>query len=130
MKSFFLLMLFTCFSIASSLGQIQAKWIGGYPGRSKDWNCAMNWSNNKVPNEFTDVSIPSFEYCYMNYPELYLGVKEVRSLELGNYARLKISTNSQLIVHKKASQELNLNRIEIKGRLIIKYHDPYVFATH
>lgn len=34
-------------------------WQGGKPGRSTDWNCPANWSEGRVPDEFTQVIIPA-----------------------------------------------------------------------
>lgn len=37
--------------------QKTATWKGGAPGRNNDWNCAANWKEGRVPNEFSDVLI-------------------------------------------------------------------------
>jgi hypothetical protein len=39
--------------------QTTATWQGGKPGRTNDWNCSANWSNGRIPDEFTQVIIPS-----------------------------------------------------------------------
>jgi len=47
------------FSFSSAvLSQQSITWIGGTPGRTQDWNCAQNWSTGKVPDDFSDVTIP------------------------------------------------------------------------
>jgi hypothetical protein len=38
--------------------QTTAIWQGGKPGRTNDWNCPANWSEGRVPDEFTQVIIP------------------------------------------------------------------------
>lgn len=44
--------------------QTTATWQGGKPGRTTDWNCPANWSEGRVPNEFTQVIIPSGVHYY------------------------------------------------------------------
>ncbi len=39
--------------------QTSATWRGGKPGRTNDWNCSANWSENRIPDEFAQVIIPS-----------------------------------------------------------------------
>ncbi len=39
--------------------QTTATWQGGKPGRTTEWNCAANWSEGRVPDEFTQVIIPA-----------------------------------------------------------------------
>lgn len=44
--------------------QISATWQGGKPGRANDWNCPSNWSEGRVPDEFTQVIIPTGKQFY------------------------------------------------------------------
>lgn len=39
--------------------QRTATWQGGKPGRATEWNCAANWEEGRVPDEFTQVIIPT-----------------------------------------------------------------------
>ncbi|MBL7827237.1 MAG: hypothetical protein JNJ57_11435 [Saprospiraceae bacterium] len=43
----------------NAFSQTTATWQGGKPGRVNDWNCAANWKEGRVPNEFSQVIIPS-----------------------------------------------------------------------
>ncbi len=60
---FIALSLFLCFGFTVS-AQTTATWQGGKPGRTTDWNCPANWSEGRVPDEFTQVIIPTGAYCY------------------------------------------------------------------
>lgn len=57
-KLTFSIILTLSFSFSLS-AQISATWQGGKPGRATDWNCPANWSEDRVPDEFTQVIIPS-----------------------------------------------------------------------
>jgi hypothetical protein len=65
MKTFFLstsklaltVILITICSTISA--QITTIWQGGKPGRTTDWECAANWSEGRVPDEFSQVIIPA-----------------------------------------------------------------------
>ncbi len=57
------LILFLGFSFSLS-AQTTAVWQGGKPGRTTDWNCPANWSEGRVPDEFTQVIIPSGANSY------------------------------------------------------------------
>jgi len=52
------LILFLGFSFSLS-AQTTAVWQGGKPGRTTDWNCPANWSEGRVPDEYTQVIIPT-----------------------------------------------------------------------
>lgn len=77
MKNFILILAAAAsfmFSI-SMTAQTTATWVGGKPGRPTDWNCAVNWSEGRIPDEFTQVIIPTgVEY----YPVIK---KEVMSID-------------------------------------------------
>ena len=64
------------FILAVSISaQTTATWQGGKPGRTTDWNCAANWSEGRIPDEFTLAIIPAgVEY----YPVIK---KEVMSID-------------------------------------------------
>lgn len=44
--------------------QTTATWKGGKPGSATDWNCSANWSEGRVPDEFTQVVIPTGKMFY------------------------------------------------------------------
>lgn len=129
MKIISLVVVLLSLTAFSGFGQISAQWKGGHPGRPKDWTCASNWSNNKVPNEFTDVIITEQDITYNNYPEISKGLLDVRSLEIQNKAILVIDSNAQLNVHQKTASTIDLNRIIIKGKLKLEYKGQDILAS-
>ena len=56
-----ILTLILSFSLSA---QTSATWQGGKPGRTTDWNCPSNWSGGRVPDEFTQVIIPTGKQFY------------------------------------------------------------------
>jgi len=44
--------------------QTSATWQGGKPDCTTEWNCPSNWSGGRVPDEFTQVIIPSGKQFY------------------------------------------------------------------
>jgi hypothetical protein len=50
------LLLCLCLSLSA---QRTATWQGGKPGRATEWTCAANWKEGRVPDEFTQVIIPT-----------------------------------------------------------------------
>lgn len=60
---FSVLTLILSFSFSLS-AQTSATWQGGKPGRTTDWNCPSNWSGGRVPDEFTQVIIPTGKQFY------------------------------------------------------------------
>jgi hypothetical protein len=58
--SFILILAFN-FSLSA---QTTATWKGGKPGRATDWNCHANWSEGRVPDEFTKVIILTGKHYY------------------------------------------------------------------
>lgn len=55
--------LFLSLSLALT-AQSTAVWQGGKPGQPTNWNCADNWSEGRVPDEFTQVIIPHGAHFY------------------------------------------------------------------
>lgn len=44
--------------------QTTTVWQGGKPGQTTNWNCPANWSEGRVPDEFTQVIIPTGTHYY------------------------------------------------------------------
>ncbi len=64
-KSTFSIVITLVLSFSFSLSaQTTTTWQGGKPGRSTDWNCPSNWSGGRVPDEFTQVIIPTGKQFY------------------------------------------------------------------
>ncbi len=103
--------------------QISAYWIGGKAGRTRDWNCAANWSNNKIPNEFTDVFLKDKESNSSLFPEIVKGNVKIHSLSFESGTHLKIHKEAILTILKELNQKLDLEKIELDGNLILKYQN-------
>ena len=117
MKSIFISMVLISIFSNDSHAQIQASWIGGYPSRPRDWNCSANWSNNKVPNEFTDVHISNVEAYRFQYPVEINSNVVVHSLSLNQGAYICIEKNANLKIINPSSSKLILKNIIVKGSL-------------
>jgi len=96
---------FLCGFQTSLSAQKTATWTGGTPGRPFEWNCAANWKEGRVPNEFSRVIIPDVSTSTFSYPALSGGEVEIWSLQILSGARLKIGRNARLIVTEQDSRE-------------------------
>ncbi len=87
MKS--LVLFFTLFfmTITGSAQQL-VTWVGGTPGKTTNWHEARNWSNNKVPDQFTHVLIPDVSFSSFAEPVINSGIAEVASITLVSNAQL------------------------------------------
>lgn len=65
-----------------SFAQVTALWRGNTPGHESKWDCPSNWSNNRVPDEFTDVIIQVDNSNKPQYPVLQLQRTEINSLSI------------------------------------------------
>jgi hypothetical protein len=75
--------------------QTTAVWQGGKPGRTTDWNCPANWSEGRVPNEFTQVIIPAGA---THYPVIYYTSAPIDALLMEAGTRLTITDGAKLAV--------------------------------
>ncbi|NOT36982.1 MAG: hypothetical protein HOP11_06360 [Saprospiraceae bacterium] len=113
---------FLLFIIQDSLmSQISTYWIGGQPGKSRDWNTSSNWSNSKVPNEFSDVKIVYKESNVDCYPEINKGSFKVHSITIEHGASLRIQKNAELTIFYEAAADLIIENIDIRGNLHLRY---------
>lgn len=79
--------------------QISSTWKGGTPGHKTDWDTPSNWSNNRVPDEFTDVTI-LWDYTLQgNYPIIKHPEFEAHSIFVEDGAKLNYSFRSDMIIH-------------------------------
>ena len=62
--------------------QVPSIWKGNTPGHEVEWAYASNWSNNRIPDEFTDVVIPFDITLGKNYPVIRTPNVEVNSLSV------------------------------------------------
>lgn len=83
-----------CIQITSS-AQTTATWSGGTPGRTQDWNCPTNWKEGRVPDEFSQVIIPSDRHVY---PVIRTAVDDIDALRVDGGGQLTVSDGGQLTV--------------------------------
>lgn len=83
---------------ASPFAQKTTTWKGGAPGRSTDWNCAANWKEGRIPDEFSRVIIPDVSCNTFSYPVIQTGEVEVLSLSCAPTAKLTIHKNARFLV--------------------------------
>lgn len=87
---------FLIFAISTSLSaQTTATWKGGKSGRTTDWNCAENWKEGRVPDEFAQVIIPARAACY---PILKNTVQVIDALVVEGGATLTLRSNTTLTI--------------------------------
>ncbi len=88
-------LLIAIFTILSTLtyAQQSVTWIGGTPGNETNWHEARNWSNNKVPNEFSDVVIPNVSSSTFSAPVIMNDRIELNSLQIASNGKLTVSSS-------------------------------------
>ena len=86
------LILIFSFSLSA---QTTATWQGGKPGRSTDWNCPANWSEGRVPDEFTQVIIPTGANYY---PVIQSASAPIDALLMEGGATLTIQDGANLTI--------------------------------
>jgi hypothetical protein len=96
MRNYFTLLL--TLSATWMTGQVTSIWIGDTPGHRTDWHQPYNWSNQRVPDEFTDVIIPLDETQSNNYPVYATGSAEINSLNIWPGAILHIKGGELIIL--------------------------------
>ncbi len=112
-----LIALFTLISTIT-IAQNTVTWTGGTPGNETSWNEARNWSNNKVPNEFTNVIIPDVSTSTFSNPIIKEGTVELNSILMETRALLTVQASAKLIVYGYA-EGLIKDNLELKGSLIV-----------
>ncbi|MEY3241994.1 MAG: hypothetical protein RIR11_3433 [Bacteroidota bacterium] len=99
MKNFFFFAAIILISQTSLLAQKSTTWKGGTPGKPSDWNCASNWSDGRVPNEFSDVTIPNVSIEI--YPVIKNNVEDINALFLMSNTHIKIEKKGALTVSER-----------------------------
>ncbi len=99
MKNFFFFAAIILFSQTVLLAQKSTTWKGGTPGKPNDWNCASNWSDGRVPNEFSDVTIPNLSS--ETYPVIKKNVEEINALFLMSATSLRVEKKGALTVSER-----------------------------
>ena len=75
--------------------QTSATWQGGKPGRTTDWNCPANWSGGRVPDEFTQVIIPTGKQFY---PVIQYTSTSIDALLMESGCTLAICAGASLVI--------------------------------
>jgi len=112
-----LIALFTLISTIT-IAQNQVTWKGGTPGKETSWNEARNWSNNRVPDEFSDVIIPDVSTSTFSTPVIKEGTIELNSIMIESNAQLTIEASAKVIVYGYTEGLIN-NNLQLKGSLIV-----------
>lgn len=109
------LALFFILQVATS--QTTATWMGGTPGMVSEWNCTTNWKEGRIPDENTQVIIPS---DLIFYPVIKCEVPDIDALMITGGAKLTIQNGASLKV-LGATRRLDVitvgGKIHIEGRL-------------
>jgi hypothetical protein len=81
-----------CYALSA---QTTATWQGGKPGRTTDWSCPANWSGGHVPDEFTQVIIPSGKQFY---PVIKCAATPIDALLIESGSTLAIHAGASLVI--------------------------------
>ena len=119
MKSIITGFAFFCI-LQADTSQTTATWMGGTPGKTSDWNCATNWKEGRIPDENTQVIVPS---DLIFYPVIMSDVQDIDALLVAGGAKLTIHNGASLKV-LGATHRLDritvLGKIEIEGKLWVE----------
>ena len=77
--------------------QNTATWIGGAPGKETKWSEPKNWSDQRVPDEFSYVVISGRQSGHDAQPVI-TDLVEVASIELRSGASLVISSTGEVAI--------------------------------
>ena len=115
MKNLFVLIL-TITAVTYSTAQNTVTWLGGTPGNETNWNEAKNWSNQRVPNVFSNVWISDVSTRTRALPVIEAGTVELNTLTVESLAALTVQQNAHLVVYGSVTGKENLR---IKGTVLI-----------
>ncbi|MFZ1676511.1 MAG: hypothetical protein WBP41_20675 [Saprospiraceae bacterium] len=118
MKTAFILLL--SLLATHSYSQITSIWKGKTPGHEYDWNWPGNWSNNRMPDDFSDVFIPVDNTLICNYPVIIAGEVEINSLNMHHDASLIILKGNLSILDPGKS---NYRKNQILGKVKFEKHN-------
>ncbi len=108
----------------TGFSQITSIWRGMTPGHERNWNCPSNWSNNRIPDEFTDVIIPVDISINYRYPVIKSSATEINSLHIWPGATLTVKEGEMWILDAERSDYLR-NQIIGKGKVRLQYEPPF-----
>lgn len=120
----------TLFFLSLNLSaQRTVTWIGGTPGQETNWFCYKNWSNSKVPDEFTDVIIANISTTTFHYPVIKSKEAKVNSISIVSQATLTIEKSGKLTINDTILAQSNLCIIN-KGSIQMEAEEiPTTYAT-
>jgi hypothetical protein len=101
-----------------TFAQQAVTWNGGTPGNETCWDEAKNWSNNRVPNEFSDVIIPNVSTSTFSTPVIKNGTIELNSLQIASNGKLTIESSAKMIVYGYTHGVIKEN-INLEGTLFV-----------
>ncbi len=93
-------------------------WVGGTPGKETKWDEAKNWSNHRVPDEFSNVIILDVSTTTFSYPEIISGNIELNSLTIESNATISIHQNARLVVFDNI-EGVAINDLKSQGRILV-----------
>ena len=129
--------LITAFFILAAATMISAQntvtWKGGTPGNETSWTEASNWSNNKVPNEFSKVVIKAMDSGHYAQPVIK-GFVEVASIEIQAGANVTVEEEGTLIIEGAYNYTQGITfyggSLTNKGEVNLNNIDEYVKETY
>jgi hypothetical protein len=101
--------------------QTTSIWQGGIPGQTTDWNTAANWKENRVPDEYSLVIIPSDRQFY---PVLEEEVEPIDALLLEGGAALTLGHDGYLAILGETGRMEGIilyGTIQNKGTLELRF---------
>ena len=93
-------------------------WVGGTPGKTTNWEEAKNWSNQRVPDEFSNVTIPDVSSTTFASPVIKSGRVELNALLLESNAQLTVQKEAKLVVYGYA-EGITHDNLHIYGSMLI-----------
>lgn len=98
--------------------QNSVNWVGGTPGKETAWNEPKNWSNQRVPDEFSNVYINNVSSTTLAYPTIENGKVELNALFVAPNAELTINKDVQLVIYDYAEGIFSDN-LKMNGSLFL-----------
>lgn len=95
MKNVFVMLIMLIANLAFS--QQVVYWKGGTPGQENNWHEAKNWSNNKIPDEFSHVIISPKNADQCPQPIINDFV-EVNRIDIYSRANLTINNTGEIYI--------------------------------
>ena len=105
-------------SATITFAQQTVTWKGGTPGNETNWNEAKNWSNNRVPNIFSDVVIEDVSTSTFSTPSIEGGIIELNSIRITSNAKLTVGVNAKVIIYSH-TEGLFKENLDIKGTFMV-----------